>query len=105
MSRKVTLKVPVDVVVRDRDMHMLNAVNARSRKPGASAEASIRSLANDIDASLDTARRALNSCVEEGFLTMRENRLANGCQVENSYTVTERGMAILGAARSAGLVG
>ena len=105
MSRKVVLQVPVDVVVRDRDVRMLNAVHGRSRKPGAPVSVAIRSLATEIDASLDTARRALNSCVDEGLLTMQENRLDNGCQVENSYAVTERGMAILNAARAAGLVG
>ena len=105
MSRKVVLQVPVDVVVRDRDVHMLNAVNTRSRKPGAPVSVAIRTLAAEIDTSLDTARRALNSCVDEGFLTMQENRLDNGCQVENTYSVTARGIAILTAARTAGLVG
>lgn len=105
MSRKVVLQVPVDVVVRDRDVHMLNAVHARSRKPGALVDISIRTLSVEIGTSLDTARRALNSCVEEGFLTMRENRLDNGCQVENSYAVTDRGLAILKAAHAAGLIG
>lgn len=105
MSRKVVLQVPVDVVVRDRDVRMLDAVHALSRKPGAPVSVAIRSLAVEIDVSLDTARRALNSCVEEGLLTMQENRLDNGCQVENSYAVTERGLAILKAARAAGLMG
>lgn len=105
MSKKITLKVPVDVVVRDRDVRMLAAVARRAKRPGAAVDASIRSLSRDIDVSLDTGRRALSSCVEEGFLTMRENRLDNGCQVENSYAVTPQGRAILDAARSVGLVG
>lgn len=104
MSRKVTLKVPVEMIVRDRDVRMLAAIDRRSKRVGAPVSVSIRMLAKDTDTSLDTARRALTSCMDEGFLTIRECRLDNGCQVENAYTVTPRGLAVLDSARETGLV-
>ena len=54
--------------------------------------------------SLDTARRALASCEEAGYLTVSANRMENGGQLENTYCVTKRGDGIIEAARRAGLI-
>lgn len=105
MSRKVTLQVPVDIVVRDRDVHVLALVWTRggaSNRGGVSA--SIRSFADELNVSLDTARRALASCEEAGYLTVSANRMENGGQLENTYRVTKRGEDILEAARKAGII-
>ena len=104
MSKKVTLKVPVDIVVRDRDVHVLALVKARSGASNHGVSASIRSFATELDVSLDTARRALASCEEAGYLTVSTNRMENGGQLENTYCVTKCGDEILDAARKAGLI-
>lgn len=52
--------------------------------------------------SLDTARRALASCEEAGYLTVRANRMENGGQLENTYCVTKSGDGVIEAARRAG---
>lgn len=54
--------------------------------------------------SLDTARRALASCEEAGYLTVRANRMENGGQLENTYCATRRGDGVIEAARRAGLI-
>lgn len=54
--------------------------------------------------SLDTARRALASCEEAGYLTVRANRMKNGGQLENTYCVTKSGDGVIEAARRAGLI-
>lgn len=104
MSKKVTLKVPVDIVVRDRDVYVLALVKARSGASSHGVSASIRSFADELDVSLDTARRALASCEEAGYLTVSANRMENGGQLENTYCVTKRGDEIIDAARKAGLI-
>ncbi|MFR3735230.1 MAG: hypothetical protein ACLTWM_05230 [Collinsella bouchesdurhonensis] len=104
MSRKVTLTVPVDIVVRDRDVHVLALVKKRSVASKHGVSASIRSFADELDVSLDTARRALASCEEAGYLTVSANRMENGGQLENTYCVTKRGDGIIEAARRAGLI-
>lgn len=104
MSRKIKLKVPVDVVVRDRDVMMLAAIDELSDGADRSVSASLKVLAEKFGVSAFTARRAIASCVEEQMLVVSENRLANGGQVENSYLLTERGRSILRAAREAGIV-
>ena len=91
MSRKVTLTVPVDIVVRDRDVHVLALVKKRSGASSHGISASIRSFADELDVSLDTARRALASC-------------ENGGQLENTYCVTKTGDGVIEAARRAGLI-
>ena len=103
MSRKVTLTVPVDIVVRDRDVHVLALVKKRSGASSHGVSASIRSFADELDVSLDTARRALASC-EAGYLTVRANRMENGGQLENTYCVTKSGDGVIEAARRAGLI-
>ena len=103
MSRKVTLTVPVDIVVRDRDVHVLALVKKRSGASSHGVSASIRSFADELDVSLDTARRALASCEEAGYLTVRANRMKNGGQLENTYCVTKSGDGVIEAARRAGL--
>lgn len=104
MSRKIKLKVPVDVVVRDRDVLMLAAIDELSCGSDRSVSASLRTLSEKLGVSALTARRAIASCVEEQMLVVSENRLANGGQVENSYLLTERGRSILKAARDAEIV-
>ena len=104
MSRKVTLTVPVDIVVRDRGVHVLALVKKRSGASSHGVSASIRSFADELDVSLDTARRALASCEEAGYLTVRANRMKNGGQLENTYCVTKSGDGIIEAARRAGLI-
>lgn len=104
MSRKVTLQVPVDIVVRDRDVHVLGLVWARGGVSNRGVSASIRSFADELNVSLDTARRALASCEEAGYLTVSANRMENGGQLENTYRVTKRGEDILEAARKAGII-
>ena len=54
--------------------------------------------------SLATARRALASCEEAGYLTVRANRMKNGGQLENTYCVTRSGDGVIEAARRAGLI-
>ena len=49
MSRKVTLTVPVDIVVRDRDVHVLALVKKRSGASSHGVSASIRSFADELD--------------------------------------------------------
>lgn len=104
MSRKIKLKVPVDVVVRDRDVLMLAAIDELSCGSDRSVSASLRTLSEKLGVSTFTAHRAIASCVEEQMLVVSENRLANGGQVENSYLLTERGRSILKAARDAEIV-
>lgn len=104
VSRKIVLQVPVDVTVRDRDVRVLAAVDELAVKPCAEVSASIRSFAIALDVSVDTARRALASCEDAGYLTIRTNRLENGGQVENTYAITSTGYRVLQAARSAGLL-
>lgn len=104
MSRKVTLTVPVDIVVRDQDVHVLALVKKRSGASKHGISASIRSFADELDVSLDTARRALASCEEAGYLTVSANRMENGGQLENTYCVTKHGDGIIEAARRAGLI-
>lgn len=104
MSRKVTLTVPVDIVVRDRDVHVLALVKKRSGASSHGVSASIRSFADELGVSLDTARRALASCEEAGYLTVRANRMKNGGQLENTYCVTKSGDGVIEAARRVGLI-
>lgn len=104
MSKKIKLKVPVDVVVRDRDVMMLAALDDLSGAAGRAVSASLRVLSEKLGVSAFTARRAIAACVEEQMLVVSENCLANGGQIENSYLITDRGHAILDAAREAGIV-
>lgn len=105
MSKKVMLKqVSLDITVRDRDVRILDLIERRMVRPGRHVSISLRYLAAELGVSMDTARRGLNSCVKEQFLTSRENRLESGCQVENSYAVTPRGLSVLAAARRDGIV-
>lgn len=104
MSRKVVLQVPIEVIVRDRDMKLLAAVDSRAAGSCREVAVPIRVLASDLDISVDTVRRALTACIAEGYLTARENRLENYCQMENIYALTASGARVLHAARDAGIV-
>lgn len=104
MSRKVCLQVPVEITVRDRDVKALAAIEDKQKRAGSAVTVSLKILASRIDASVDTTRRALKSCVDEGYLTVTANCLENGGQIENSYKVTARGSAVVKAAREAGIV-
>lgn len=84
MSRKVTLTVPVDIVVRDWDVHVLPLVKKRSGASSHGVSASIRSFADGLNVSLYTARRALASCEEAGYLTVRANRVEHRCACARS---------------------
>lgn len=104
MSKKVTLRVPIDVVVRDRDMLALGALDSLAEAPGSPVSVSIRDLAQRLGVSTFTARRAVAACEEDELVTVTQNRLSSGGIAENSYALTERGLAILAAAREAGIV-
>ena len=104
MSKKVRIKVPVEIVVRDRDVRVLGMLALHAAHPDAPVSVGLRLLADAMGTSPDTTRRALRSCVEEGYLTMRTNRLENGGQTENVYRITSRGRSVLDAARAAGVV-
>ena len=64
MSRKVTLTVPVDIVIRDRDVHVLALVKKRSGASSHGVSASIRSFADELDVSL--RHRASCPCFVRG---------------------------------------
>lgn len=104
MSRKIKLSVPVEVVVRDRDARLCGILSRLSRRPGVPVKIALSRLAEEMALSPDTLRRAVSSCCAEGYLTVTENYLDNGTQLENSYTLTKDGIAIAKAAHEAGMV-
>lgn len=87
MSKKIVLQVPISVTVRDRDVLTLHAIARRQQKHGEGVELSVKTLAKELDVSVDTARRALASCEEAGYLAARANQLKNGGQAENTYVI------------------
>lgn len=64
MSRKVTLTVPVDIVVRDRDVHVLALVKKRSGASNYGVSASIRSFCRR--AGRESRHRASCPCFVRG---------------------------------------
>lgn len=104
MSRKVTINVPVEVTVRDRDMRLLSAVDRLSSGREQSVRVPLAQLSEETEASVYTARRSIRACEEDGYLVVISNCLANGTQQENSYRITEEGSRVLMAARAAGIV-
>lgn len=72
-------------------------------KHGEGIELSVKTLAKELDVSVDTARRALASCEEAGYLAARANQLKNGGQAENTYVITAMGESVLAAAQDAGV--
>lgn len=103
MSKKIVLQVPISVTVRDRDVLTLHAIARRQPKHGEGVELSVKTLAKELDVSVDTARRALASCEEAGYLAARANQLKNGGQAENTYVITAMGESVLAAAQDAGV--
>lgn len=104
MSKKIALSVPVQVIVRDRDARLLAVIARLSERDGGSAAVSHAELAAELGLSLDTMRRAVISCRDEGYLRVTENYLPNGGRMANSYVLTDRGAALAEAAREALLV-
>lgn len=104
MSKKVTISVPVEVTVRDRDMRLLAAVTRLAAGSESETRASIGRLSAETDSSVDTVRRAVRSCVASGYLVVMANSLENGTRQENTYALTGEGRRILAAARAAGVV-
>lgn len=104
MSRKITLSVPVDIVVRDRDVKLLAIIDRINDASGPRAHVSLSTLSDEMGLSQATLRRSVYACCEDGYLEVRKNYMKNGAQLENSYQVTPDGIAIVKAARQAGLV-
>lgn len=104
MSKKIRLSVPIEVVVRNRDAKLLETIDRMSAKSGTSVVISLPCLSRELDISLDTLRRAITSCQEEGYLHVGENYLSNGARLANSYTLTPDGIALAKAARTSDLV-
>ena len=104
MARRVRLVVPTEVLVRDIDMRTLDAVDRASKRPTRPVSIASRELASNVGASAATVHRAVVSSVESGFLIVDEQHLENGAQLANTYALTKRGLAVLAAARDAGLV-
>ena len=104
MSKKITLKVPVNMVVRDRDVYLLAAVERLSNPRRRAARVPLSALARELGASPDTMRRAVSSCQKDGYLKVHANFHSNGAQLENSYALTSTGAAIVEAAREEGLL-
>lgn len=104
MSRKVTLSVPVDIVVRDRDVRLLAAVSDAAPRAGRPLQISLAQLSDALGTSVFTCRRAVISCRDEGYLEVQEHHMPNGAQRENSYRLTPAGEAVLHSARQANLV-
>lgn len=104
MSKKITLRVPVDLVVRDRDVYLLATVERLSSVRGHTARVPLSTLAEELGKSPDTTRRAMSSCQRGGYLRVRRNYHRNGAQLENSYSLTPTGSAIVQAAREEGML-
>lgn len=107
MSRKVNLTVPVEFTVRDRDMKVLAVIDELSRRQrscGRPIPVSLKALSDELGMSLATVRRAVSSCVKGRMLTVEENHLSNGGQMENGYALTEHGRSLVSSARVAGIV-
>lgn len=104
MSRKIALRVPMTIMVRDRDVAVLAIIAGVSKHPEKPSGISLKTVARRLNASSMTARRALNACREAGYLIIASNKLHNGAQLENSYALTQQGMDVLNAARAAGIV-
>lgn len=104
MSKKMTVKVIVEVKVRDRDMKVLAALAGRASSEGAAVHISVAGIAADVDLSVDTTRRALKSCADEGYLIVKPCMMENGGKIENAYTVTPNGYKMVDASYRAGII-
>lgn len=104
MSRKIIVRVPVEVVVRDRDVRLLVTLldmGGKRRKP---VKVSLSTLAESLESTLDTTRRAIKACSDEGYLVVQENYLENGTQLENTYRLTQQGLTLALAAQDSGVL-
>lgn len=102
MSKKVTIELRTPVRVRDRDMHLLAAVDELSKRSGVMV--SLGELARKLGCAIDTARRAVLSCADEGYLDVKPMHREDGGQLANFYSLTASGRRVLSAAREAGIV-
>lgn len=69
MAKRLKLVVPTEITVRDIDMEVLDMVDKLSRRPGAPVSLTYRELADELGKSQRTAFRAVESCLERGFLS------------------------------------
>lgn len=105
MAKRITLIVPTSVVVRDRDLELLSIIDHHTLRPGAkTGPVAIKELAAELGTSADTCRRATQAAEEAGYLRVSETWLSNGGRAQNSFALTDRGRAVLDAARTAGYV-
>lgn len=103
MAKRVKLIIPTEVVVRDLDMRLLDFVDKKTKTPRKGVMLPSREAARALGVSEATAHRALVSCSELGYLSVRENRHLNGAQMPNSYVFTKEGKTLLSAARKMGV--
>ena len=68
MSKKIALRVPVTVMVRDRDIAVLAIIERAAGGRGREVSLGLKHIASELEASLDTARRAVNACRDAGYL-------------------------------------
>lgn len=115
MSKKIALSIPVTVTVLDRDLALLDLVDRLCADSGVPApgrvrgsrdvvSASVAKLADASGTSLSTCRRAIASVRDAGYLEVNERYLENGGRMESLYGLTERGRAVVRAARQAGVL-
>lgn len=95
MSKKIVLQVPISVTVRDRDILTLHAIARRQPKHGEGVELSVKTLAKELDVSVDTTRRALASCEEAGYLAARANQLKTAVRQRTPMSLLLWGRAFL----------
>lgn len=104
MSKKIALRVPVTIMVRDRDIAVLAIIERAAGGRGREVSLGIKWMASKLGASPDTARRAVNACRDAGYLEVTPAENDDGGHAENAYRLTKRGEEIVEAARQAGLL-
>lgn len=97
MVKHVRINDSANIRLNDSDFSALSYIGSRSATPEDWFACSVKGLAEALDVSVATARRALKRLDELGLIKVREQWYRDGGRLENEHAITELGRSVLDA--------